>query len=555
MSGGDFEVIGATLPGTPAVALGRNRFIAWGATNVAADVEDLYRERLDASGTHAEFRGAQEPLTIIPETIVVKGGDAGRGRRAHHPPRPARLRRDQRQQRGVDDASRSRAPLEPLAFRWTALDADDTTVAAFLQAERGAQLERVHRGAARVRRRRRRISSTPTSTATSATTRPAASRCARAATDRGRPKAGPATPSGPAGFRSTSCRTSTTRRSTSSSPPTTGRRRPAIRICSASSGPSRIARSGSPTCCAATTKLTPDDFARDPGRHHVAARARRCCRCCSRTRTRDGGPHQQAVDAAAAVELRRRRRQRRRGDLPAPGSIELAPALAGDDLGPLLTDDYAERFSFVTRFVVHTLTANDSAWCDDRTTGERETCDDAVTAALHEGGRRSDRQARQRHVALAVGRRAPRRVSASGARRRRARCVRSSAARCRTAATGAPSTSAPVGGRPSVRAARGARLPRRSSISRPPTTAASSTPSGSRDISCRRTTTISWPTGAPSGTGRCGWSASDIEARRDRAVAADAVTCSAGLSGPAIRRPVKGPPCSLNGCIRTSPAP
>ena len=77
ISAGDFDVIGGTLPGTPAVALGRNRFIAWGATNVAADVEDLYRERLDASGTHAEFRGAQEPITVIPETIVVKGARAG----------------------------------------------------------------------------------------------------------------------------------------------------------------------------------------------------------------------------------------------------------------------------------------------------------------------------------------------------------------------------------------------------------------------------------------------------------------------------------------------
>ena len=58
MSAGDFDVIGATLPGAPAVAIGRNRFIAWGETNVAADVEDLYREHLDPSGTSAEFRGA-----------------------------------------------------------------------------------------------------------------------------------------------------------------------------------------------------------------------------------------------------------------------------------------------------------------------------------------------------------------------------------------------------------------------------------------------------------------------------------------------------------------
>src|SRR4029077_16747446 len=73
MTAGDFDVIGATLPGAPAVAIGRNRFIAWGETNVAADVEDLYRERLDPTGRFAEFRGAQEPLQLIAETIHVKG--------------------------------------------------------------------------------------------------------------------------------------------------------------------------------------------------------------------------------------------------------------------------------------------------------------------------------------------------------------------------------------------------------------------------------------------------------------------------------------------------
>ena len=56
-------MIGATLPGTPAVALGRNRDIAWGATNVAADVQDLYRERLDPTGRFAEYQGRQEAIT------------------------------------------------------------------------------------------------------------------------------------------------------------------------------------------------------------------------------------------------------------------------------------------------------------------------------------------------------------------------------------------------------------------------------------------------------------------------------------------------------------
>src|SRR5829696_1442801 len=74
LTAGDFDVIGATLPGAPAVAIGRNRFIAWGETNLAADVEDMYLERIDPSGTSAEFRGAQEPIRVIPETIIVKGG-------------------------------------------------------------------------------------------------------------------------------------------------------------------------------------------------------------------------------------------------------------------------------------------------------------------------------------------------------------------------------------------------------------------------------------------------------------------------------------------------
>src|SRR4029078_6772995 len=74
ISAGDFEVVGATLPGAPAVAIGRNRFIAWGETNVAADVEDLFLEHIDASGRTAEFQGVHEAMTIVPETIVVKGG-------------------------------------------------------------------------------------------------------------------------------------------------------------------------------------------------------------------------------------------------------------------------------------------------------------------------------------------------------------------------------------------------------------------------------------------------------------------------------------------------
>jgi penicillin amidase len=65
--------------------------------------------------------------------------------------------------------------------------------------------------------------------------------------------------------------------------------------------------------------------------------------------------------------------------------LRLAPALAGDELGPVVLDSYEGRLSYVTRFIVNTLTSDNSPWCDDVATPARETCGDIVTAALHEG--------------------------------------------------------------------------------------------------------------------------------------------------------------------------
>ena len=41
------ELVGATLPGIPAVVLGHNGTIAWGFTNTGADTQDLFIERID----------------------------------------------------------------------------------------------------------------------------------------------------------------------------------------------------------------------------------------------------------------------------------------------------------------------------------------------------------------------------------------------------------------------------------------------------------------------------------------------------------------------------
>jgi len=130
-AGSSDDVIGGTLPGLPGVVIGRNRNIAWGVTNVGPDVQDLFRERLDASGTLAEYRGRMEPLQIITETIRVKGAEdeAHRIRISRHGP----LISDAINANRADAPPDERQPaVEPLAFRWSALDTPDTTMDAFL---------------------------------------------------------------------------------------------------------------------------------------------------------------------------------------------------------------------------------------------------------------------------------------------------------------------------------------------------------------------------------------------------------------------------------------
>jgi penicillin amidase len=62
--------------------------------------------------------------------------------------------------------------------------------------------------------------------------------------------------------------------------------------------------------------------------------------------------------------------------------LRLAPALAGDEIGPGALDAYRGRFSHITRFVTQTLSSGESPWCDDVTTPAKETCRQMITATL-----------------------------------------------------------------------------------------------------------------------------------------------------------------------------
>ncbi|MGH9350509.1 MAG: penicillin acylase family protein, partial [Vicinamibacterales bacterium] len=68
VSGGTLDAIGATLPGIPGIVAGRNHRIAWGTANLAADVQDLFRERLSPDGRYVQCGDRMEPITCLDET-------------------------------------------------------------------------------------------------------------------------------------------------------------------------------------------------------------------------------------------------------------------------------------------------------------------------------------------------------------------------------------------------------------------------------------------------------------------------------------------------------
>jgi penicillin amidase len=111
LSGGRYDVAGATFPGVPGVIIGHNRDIAWGVTNVDPDVQDLFVERFHPDDpTRYLDRGRWLPARIVREEIKIKG-------RRDPVVETVRITR-----RGPIINNVVRGLDAPLALRWTALD-------------------------------------------------------------------------------------------------------------------------------------------------------------------------------------------------------------------------------------------------------------------------------------------------------------------------------------------------------------------------------------------------------------------------------------------------
>lgn len=69
------DAIGAILPGTPFLTLGRNQHIGWAATNTFADVQDIYLEKLDPTDpTRYMTEYGPEPFRMEKHVISVRVG-------------------------------------------------------------------------------------------------------------------------------------------------------------------------------------------------------------------------------------------------------------------------------------------------------------------------------------------------------------------------------------------------------------------------------------------------------------------------------------------------
>jgi penicillin amidase len=72
----EFHAAGVTLPGTPFVVIGHNDHVAWGFTNLGADVQDLYIEHTRGTTSGAQYQaanGSWRPVTYHTEIIHVRG--------------------------------------------------------------------------------------------------------------------------------------------------------------------------------------------------------------------------------------------------------------------------------------------------------------------------------------------------------------------------------------------------------------------------------------------------------------------------------------------------
>ncbi|MFG2560002.1 penicillin acylase family protein [Streptomyces sp. NPDC048496] len=129
-----YDTAGYTFSGMPGVIIGHNQDIAWGFTNLGADVTDLFLEKV--SGDGYQYDGKVKPFVTREETIKVAGG-ASRHitvRETNNGPlisdRSSELKKVGRKA-PVTNSAPDRADGYAVALKWTALEPGKSMDAVF----------------------------------------------------------------------------------------------------------------------------------------------------------------------------------------------------------------------------------------------------------------------------------------------------------------------------------------------------------------------------------------------------------------------------------------
>jgi len=111
------DVVGFSFAGVPGVIIGHNDRISWGYTNVGADTQDLFIEKINPENPlQYEFEGAWHDMEVIEEVIKVNGDEdvVLEVRTTNHGPILNEV------EDGIEDV---------LALRWTAFEPSHTFLA------------------------------------------------------------------------------------------------------------------------------------------------------------------------------------------------------------------------------------------------------------------------------------------------------------------------------------------------------------------------------------------------------------------------------------------
>ncbi|MFE7039107.1 penicillin acylase family protein [Streptomyces atratus] len=129
-----YDTAGYTFSGMPGVIIGHNQDIAWGFTNLGADVTDLFLEKVSTAGYL--YDGKVKPFTVRKETIEVAGGKSREItiRETNNGPlvsdRSSELEKVG-QKAPVANAAPDRADGYAVALKWTALEPGKSMDAVF----------------------------------------------------------------------------------------------------------------------------------------------------------------------------------------------------------------------------------------------------------------------------------------------------------------------------------------------------------------------------------------------------------------------------------------